>query len=61
MAMDVFVAFGRVERIKKVWQTHNKTSTFYFCFDNVESAASAQSKTNNMDVLGHKWYLQFKM
>ena len=29
MAMDVFVAFGRIERIKKVWQAHNKTNTFY--------------------------------
>ena len=51
MAMDVFDAFGRIERIKKVWQAHNKTNTFYLCFDNPESAALAQSKTNNMEVL----------
>ena len=29
MAMDVFVAFGRIDRIKKVWQAHNKTNTYY--------------------------------
>ena len=29
MAMDVFAAFGRVKRIKKVWKAHNKTNTFY--------------------------------
>ena len=28
MAMDVFVAFGRIERIKKVWHALNKTNTF---------------------------------
>ena len=54
MAMDVFVAFSRVDRIKKVWQAHNKTNNFYFCFDNAESATLAQSKTNNMEVLGCK-------
>ena len=54
MAMDVFVSFGRIERIKKVWQAHNKTNTFYFCFDNPESAALEQSKTDNMEVLGCK-------
>ena len=53
--MEGFVAFGRVERIKKVWQVHNKTNTFYFCFDNAESAALSQSKTNNMDFIGHKF------
>ena len=36
MAIDVFVAFGRVDRIKKVWQAHKKINTFYFCFDNAE-------------------------
>ena len=46
MAMEVFVGFGRVDRIKNVWQAHNKTNTFYFCFANAESAALAQSKTN---------------
>ena len=52
--MEIFVAFGRVERIKKVWQAHNKTNTFYFCFASAESAALAKLKTNNLDVLGHK-------
>ena len=40
--------------LKKVWQAHNKTNTFYFCFENAESSALAQLKTNNMDILGHK-------
>ena len=44
----------RVDRIKNVWQAHNRTNTFYFCFENAESAALAQSKTN-MEVLGHKF------
>ena len=52
MAMDVFVAFGRIKSIKKVWQVHNKTNAFYFCFENPESAALAQSKTNNIEILG---------
>ena len=43
MAMEVFVAFGRVEWFKKVWQAHNKTNT-YFCFANEESAALAKIK-----------------
>ena len=60
MAIDLFVAFGRIERIKKVWQAHNKTNTFYFCFDNPESAALAQSKTNNMEVLGRKLLSSFQ-
>ena len=54
MAIEIFVAFGKVDRIKKVWQDHNKTNTFYFCFANAESVAIPQSKTNNMYVLGHK-------
>ena len=44
MAIDVFVAFGRVDRIK-AWQA----STLFICFENSESAALAQSKTNNLD------------
>ena len=47
MAMEVFVAFGRVEQIKILWQAHNKTNTFYFFFANAESAALTQSKINN--------------
>ena len=32
MAMEVFVTFSRIERIKKVWQAHNKTYIlFLFC------------------------------
>ena len=54
MAMDVFVVFVRIVRIKKVCQAHNKINTFYFCFDNAESAVLAQFKTNNMEVLGCK-------
>ena len=55
MAMDVVVAFGRVDRIKKVQQAHNKINTFYFCFDNAESVSLVQSKTNNMEVLWRKF------
>ena len=54
MAMDVFFAFGRIDKIKKVWQAHNKTNTFYFCFDNAESAALVLTTTNNMKIIGHK-------
>ena len=43
----------RVDRIKNVWQAHNRTNTFYFCFENAESAL-AQSKTNNIDILADK-------
>ena len=48
--MEVFVG---VEKILKIQQAHNKTNAFYFCFENAESSASVQSKTNNMDFLGH--------
>ena len=51
-AMKIFVAFDRVERIKKVWQAHNKTNKFYFCFASAKSTSSAKSKTNNTDILG---------
>ena len=30
--MDVFVAFGIIDRIKKVWQAYNKINPLYFCF-----------------------------
>ena len=51
IAMEVFVAFGRVERIKK---KYDRLVIKQIHIDNAESAALAQSKTNNMEVLRYK-------
>ena len=60
--MKVFVAYGRVDTIKKVWQAHNKINKYYFCFENAESAALAESKTKQHKMfLDINWYHQFRM